>query len=153
MSLYSKEYDRSNPEVAEKLDTLDYLNRSATLNIHSWADFYSHVDTLREASFSSLEVNPLMVALAAFQSAFFKAMEGMPDEGDIKKLLYRTHEILVMEPEVIGVKMFATRREQYEMMVSSLRQAVAKANEASDSADGFIRKLMRGGDSDQNPED
>lgn len=148
MSLYSKEYDRSNPEIAEKLQILDDMNKSATLMIHSWGDFYRHLGDMREQAFTTLGVTPMLTGLAALQSAFLKAMERLPDEGDIKSLLYLAHEILVMEPEAIGIKLFFTQREQmeqYASMVGSIRDALTKAAEASGSADSIIRRLMRGG--------
>lgn len=79
-----------------KQELLKELTAHMARTIHTWEDWYRHIDMQTQIGFQS-DLPPLIVSATLQMYAFMQAMREMPDEGDISVLVSRTCHIVVME--------------------------------------------------------
>lgn len=95
-------YDENDPTVKARLKYLEELNRRTVDNISCWQDFYDQVK-LMSHTYSSDPTRNLANYTIAVLSSFVIALEQLPEEGDIKVIVARLNEILVMQPDITGI--------------------------------------------------
>lgn len=79
-----------------KQELLKELTAHMARTVHTWEDWYRHIDMQTKIGFQS-DLPPLIVSATLQMYAFMQAMREMPDEGDISVLVSRTCHIVVME--------------------------------------------------------
>lgn len=95
-------YDENDPKIKVRLDYLEKLNRNTVDNISCWQDFYDQAKRMSLAYSAQPSMNLANFTIGVLAS-FVIALEQLPEEGDIKVIVARLNEILVMQPELTGV--------------------------------------------------
>lgn len=119
-----------------KQELLKELTAHMACTIHTWEDWYRHIDMQTKIGFHS-ELPPLIVAATMQMYAFLQAMREMPDERDITVLVSRTCYILIMEIDKhMGVEF------SHLLVGSRVEEAPADATPSQEVAD-MVADLIR----------